>query len=128
MMIDWVTPGVWGAAAHSLEAVRIGPARQGRGCGWTDGRQELAAVYPHRLIVTPPLLHNPCGPTVDTPTGGGSGRGQGVVTELTQDMRRPPDDLPCLGDGGAFTVVALLDLGVVGVVGGAGAGMVLPAS
>src|ERR1700758_5416811 len=55
------------------------------------------------------------------PHGGwmpGSGGGERVVAELGQDMAGLAEDLAGLGDGGALTALAVLDGGVVVVVGG----------
>ena len=46
-----------------------------------------------------------------------------VVAEPGQDVARLADDLAGLGESGALAVLAVLDLRVVGVVGGAGAGV-----
>src|SRR5271165_2673694 len=53
----------------------------------------------------------------------GSGGGERVVAELGQDVAGLPEDLAGLGDGGAFTALALLDLSVITVVGGGRAGV-----
>ena len=60
-------------------------------------------------------------------TGAGSGDGERVVAELGQDVAGLPDDLAGLRQAGALAVFAVLDRGVVGVVGGRGAGVGLPA-
>src|SRR5437764_12297604 len=52
-----------------------------------------------------------------------SGGGERVVAEFGQDVAGLPDDLAGLGKGGALSVLAVLDGGVVGVVGGGGAGV-----
>jgi len=43
MMMDWVSPAAGDATAHSFEAVRVGPARQGTS-GMTDARREPVAL------------------------------------------------------------------------------------
>ena len=53
----------------------------------------------------------------------GSGGGERVVAELGQDVAGLPEDLAGLGQGGALAVLAVLDLRVVAVVGGRGAGV-----
>ena len=53
MMIDWVSSRLRGdAAAQSIQAVRLGPARQGRE-RLTAGWRELAAVMPHLVSSAP---------------------------------------------------------------------------
>ena len=52
-----------------------------------------------------------------------SGGGEGVVAELGQDVMGLPEDLAGLGQRGALAVAAVLDLGVVGVVGSRGPGV-----
>ena len=51
-----------------------------------------------------------------------SHRGERVVAKLGQDVAGPADDLAGLRQGGALAVLAVLDLRVVGVVGGGAAG------
>ena len=113
VMMDWVSPRLRGdAAAHSLEAVRERPARQDR-CGLTGSWREPAAVVPH-LMMTVPV------PPVSAPsviTWRRSHRGEGVVTELGEQVACLPDDLAGFGQGGALAVDAVLDLRVAGVVG-----------
>src|SRR5262245_1716763 len=53
----------------------------------------------------------------------GAGR---VVAELGQDVAGLPDDLAGFGQGGALSVFAVGDGGVVAVAGGRGAGAGLP--
>ncbi len=72
------------------------------------------------MSAAPPL---PAVPAVTAMPGRGSAGGEGVVAELAQDVHRLADDLAGLGEGGALAVDAFLDLRVVGVVGGAGAGV-----
>src|SRR5215831_20304812 len=52
-----------------------------------------------------------------------SGGGERVVAELGQDVAGLPDDLAGLRQAGALAVLAVLDRGVVAVVGGGGAGV-----
>jgi len=54
---------------------------------------------------------------------GGSGGGERVVAELGQDVAGLADDLAGLRQRGALAVLAVPDGGVVGVVGGRGAGV-----
>jgi hypothetical protein len=58
----------------------------------------------------------------------GSGGAERVVAELGQDAAGRVDDLAGLGEGGALTVLAVLDLRVVGVVGAVPRAWTLPAS
>jgi hypothetical protein len=51
-------------------------------------------------------------------TGGVLGGGQRVLAELGQDVMGLAEDLAGLGQRGALAVAAVLDLGVVAVVGG----------
>src|SRR5271167_3526233 len=53
----------------------------------------------------------------------GSGGGERVVAELGQDVAGLAEDLAGLGEGGALAALAVLDLRVVVVVGGRGAGV-----
>src|SRR5580658_10335195 len=113
MMVDWVSaPPAGGTRPLSLCRPSACPARRGvrgQAVPW----QELAAG--------------------GSPSGergvrcrwrvtSGSGHGEGVVAEPGQDVAGLPDDLAGLGQGGALAVGAFLDGGVVGVVGGGGAG------
>jgi hypothetical protein len=69
-------------------------------------------------------------PRQDGPPSGwpGSGGGQRVVAELGQDMAGLAEDLAGLGQGGALAALAVLDGGVVVVVGAEARAWVLPAS
>ena len=58
----------------------------------------------------------------------GSGGGERVVAELGQDVAGLAEDLAGLGQGGALAALAVLDRGVVAVVGGGRAGVGLAAS
>ena len=58
----------------------------------------------------------------------GSGGGERVVAELGQDVAGLAEDLTGLGEGGALAVLAVLDRGVVAVVGADARAWVLPAS
>src|SRR5438128_3590682 len=84
--------------------------------------RELAAVVPHRVRAAPLAVPGVPG-RHGVLTGVRSCRGESVVAEPGQDMAGLPDDLPGLGEGGALAVDPALDLRVVGVVGGAGAGV-----
>src|ERR1022692_3843080 len=89
-----------------------------------SGSREPAAVAPHRGIVAAALLPpRRAGGLVTVGMGGGSGDGERVVAELGQDVAGLPDDLAGLREGGALTVLAVPDSGVVGVVGGRSAGV-----
>jgi hypothetical protein len=57
------------------------------------------------------------------PWAPGSGGGERVVAEPGQDVAGLAEDLAGLGQGGALTALAVLDGGVVAVVGGRGAGV-----
>ena len=59
---------------------------------------------------------------------GVSGGGERVVAELGQDVKGLAEDLAGLGQAGALAVLAVLDRGVVGVVGAEDRAWVLPAS
>src|SRR6266480_4657531 len=52
-----------------------------------------------------------------------SGGGEGVVAEFGQDVAGLPDDLAGLRQAGALAVLAVLDRGVVAVIGGRRAGV-----
>jgi hypothetical protein len=52
-----------------------------------------------------------------------SAGGECVVAELGENVTGLPDDLAGLGQGGALAVNPVLGLGIVGVVGGAAAGV-----
>src|ERR1022692_4188565 len=90
-----------------------------------SGSRELAAVVPHRVSVAAAFL--PGGlrarELVTVGMGEGLGGGERVVAELGQDVAGLPDDLAGLRQGGALTVLAVPDSGVVGVVGGRSAGV-----
>ena len=120
MMIDWVSsrlrgmrplslfrPSAWPCAAGP-GAADSGLAGAGRGCAPSG---EFGSSSPAR-------------PRQDGHHGRpGSGGGQRVVAELGQDVAGLPEELAGLGQGGALAVLAVLDLGVVAVVGGRCAGV-----
>ena len=67
MMMDWVPPACGGAAAQSLEAVRV-PCAAGQVAELTAQWRELAAVVPHRVSAAPAAVPgsasrawSPCG-------------------------------------------------------------------
>src|SRR6266704_128553 len=80
---------------------------------------------PHRVSSAP--ARRPGRPRQDGPPCGtgcaGSGGGERVVAGPGQDVAGLAEDLAGLGDGGALAVAAVLDLRVVVVVGGRGAGV-----
>src|SRR3954454_22872422 len=90
---DSGSSGAGRGGAHRVNAAAEWPARPGAVPGWS----------PWRWVV--------------------SGGGEGVVAELGQDVMGLPEDLAGLGQRGALAVAAVLDGGVVGVVGGRGAGV-----
>jgi hypothetical protein len=89
-MMDWVAPACRGAAAQSFEAVRQPAPRCGNPGGLTGGRQEPAAVVPHRLDDG---AHARFTFRRDWGPAWRSHRGEGVVAELGQDVAGPADDL-----------------------------------
>ena len=111
-------PRLWDAAAQSYWAVRLGCAARSRR-RLTGGLQELAAVVPHRVSVAAgvPARGPACPRRGLHETLGLSGGGERVVAELGQDVAGLPDDLAGLGQGGALAVLAVLDGGVIAVVG-----------
>src|ERR1019366_3500493 len=84
--------------------------------GLTGDRQEPAAVVPHRRDDGA----HPRFTSGVTPAPRRSHGGEGVVAELGQDVAGPADDLAGLRQGGALAVLAVLDGGVVAMVGGGG--------
>src|SRR5487761_926457 len=89
-----------------------------------SGSPEPAALVPHRVSVAAAFLAGGrrVAGLVTMEGRGVSGDGERVVAELGQDVPGLPDDLAGLGQGGALTVLAVLDRGVVGG-GGAGVGL-----
>src|SRR6516225_7713484 len=118
MMIDWVSPP---AGMRPLSLIR--PS------AWPGGRQRLTAAWRERAAVVPLGEFGCGGPgragghVLVTMAWRGSGGGERVVAELGQDVAGLPEDLAGLGQGGALAVLAVLDAGVVGVVGGRGPGV-----
>src|SRR5437870_5263121 len=88
---------------------------RGRGAGFA------VELWPGVSVALPPRAGTGCWRWAGR--GRGSAGGEGVVAELGQDVHRLADELAGLGEGGALAVDAFLDLRVVGVVGGAGAGV-----
>jgi len=117
-MFDWVSPP---AGMRPLSLIRpsawVCAARSRRRL--TGGLQELAAVVPHRVSVAAgvPARGPACPRRGLHETLGLSGGGERVVAELGQDVAGLPDDLAGLGQGGALAVLAVLDGGVIAVVG-----------
>ena len=98
------------------------------------GIENDAAGHSSHLSTTPPIdrrryrgLGRPDGHVLVTMVGG-SGGGERVVAELGQDVVGLAEDLAGLGQAGAFAVFAVLDRGVVPVVGAEVRECVLPAS
>ena len=96
-----------------------------------SGSRELAAVVPHRVKCGCGVpARGPVRLGLVTMSNGGvvSGGGERVVAEFGQDVAGLPDDLAGLRERGALTVLAVLDSGVIGVVGADDRAWVLPAS
>src|SRR6266571_2561005 len=109
--LSLIRPSAWPLVrAHRLAAADSGSSGAGRG---GPHPVSVAAVSP--------------GPGVPgclvTLQRGVSGGGEGVVAEFGQDVAGLPDDLAGLREGGALAVLAVLDGGVVAVVGGRGTGV-----
>ncbi len=117
---DMMTGGVFslagGAAAESLQGVRAAPGGAG---GW----QASGGSWPRCPVIGDGAAFS----LVPRSGGGAAGRavvgGEGVVAEGVQDVNGLADELAGFGQGGALAVAPVLDLGVVGVVGSAGAGV-----
>src|SRR5215813_14332990 len=125
-MIDWVPQ----SGVRPLSLIRPPAWPVGARAPAGSGGQRLVGSwprwFPHRVM----MAAFPPGPGRSrcVVTGAGSGDGERVVAELGQDVAGLPDDLSGLRQGGALGVLAVGDGGVVAVVGGGGAGVVLPAS
>jgi len=112
-------PACGDAAAQSNQAVRLARA----------GRQRLTADW-RELAAVVPIGEFGCGGpgragghVLVTMAGVSGGGGERVVAELGQDVMGLAEDLAGLGQAGALAVLAVLDRGVVGVVGGRGPGV-----
>src|SRR5690348_14733566 len=115
-----VLPPAGDAAAQSIQAVRL--ALRGRTVAADSGLAGAGRGYAPSGEFGSGSLTWPAVPRVAT-GGRGSGGRQRVVAELGQDVAGLPEDLAGLGQRGALAVLAVLDRGVVAVVGGRGAGV-----
>ena len=128
MMIDWASSRRRGdAAAQSIQAgPRPGPARQDRERLTADWR-ELAAIMPHLVSWAPARCLADCARMATI-----GGRVQAADSASSPSSARMwqacLEELAGLGEGGALAVLAVLDRGVVAMIGGRRAGVGLPAS
>ena len=117
MMIDWRPPACGGRGRWGQTGRPPGPARQGRERLTADWR-ELAAVVPHLVSSAAARPSRP-----RPPWAASFRRRRARRRRAGEDVAGLAEDLAGLGQGGALAVLAVLDGGVVAVVGSRRAGV-----